>query len=115
MLTEEEVVPLLGFVVPLDSERILWSELLKLAAKIVGLGMERLVVDVQRGNLGDHFLERTAPFCLEPLPNGRAAAVELRVAELGLVQLVVDRARLPAHVPHRMLPGFAPAAGGLNA
>ena len=72
-------------------------------AKRLGFGAERVVVHLERLNLGQHVVERTPPLRLEPLADRRAAPAELRVAQLGLVQLVVVRLRAASCVVERVL------------
>jgi hypothetical protein len=73
-------VPLHRLVVLLDREGIDRAELLELPPQLGGFDAQRVVVEVHRGHLGDHLLERALPLGLEPLANRGSAPGELREA-----------------------------------
>ena len=64
---------------------------------------QRVIVHVDRLGLGEHVVERATPFRLQSFSNRGAAASELGVAQLGVMQLVAVALRPATRTTRRRL------------
>jgi hypothetical protein len=90
----------------LDRQRVHWPQRLELRAKLLGLGAQRLVVDLDRRERDEQLVERLPPLGLEPLTDRRAPPRQLGEAQLGVMQLVGDLVLPPAGLVLKLIGVF---------
>ena len=78
----------------LDREHIDGSQRFELLTQHLGLFAERGILELHRRQCVEHLFERSTPFGLESLANGRASARQFGESHLGAMQLVAHRARV---------------------
>jgi hypothetical protein len=72
----------------LDRQDVHCAELLELLSNSVAFGAQCRLVEIDRRRIAEELVERPSPLRLESLTNGGAAPRQLRVTELGVVQLL---------------------------
>src|ERR671915_99023 len=87
-LPGEKVEALDCLLVLLDGERVHGAELLELLAHGIALGAQGSLVQIDRRGRREQLVERAAPLGLESLADRGAPSGQLRVPELGVMQLL---------------------------
>ena len=96
----------------LHGQRIHGPQLVQLLPQLLVLDAQCICIQVQRFESFQQLDDRLPPLGLETLANVLPACLELRVTELGLMQLLRHQYCLPTHQLQRLVTGSQRQVGG---